>query len=150
MSRKPIAPWNFQVVKHQQCARPESQILSQKTVNSFQPCLWLLLMDHGASQVALVGPSYGAGRHKRLPREIPWRRAWQPTPVFLPGETNGQRRLAGYSPRDCKESGMTEATWHTCNRPWHYASLSPDKSLYTFFFKLSQWEDYCLVIGIKQ
>ena len=81
-----------------------------------------------------MGPSYGAGRHKRLPREIPWRRAWQPTPVFLPGETNGQRCLAGYSPKDCKESGMTEATWHTCHRPWHYASLSPDKSLYTFFF----------------
>ena len=29
---------------------------------------------------------------------IPWRRAWQPTPVFLPGEFYGQRSLAGYSP----------------------------------------------------
>ena len=29
-------------------------------------------------------------------REIPWRRAWQPTPVFLPGESHGQRSLAGY------------------------------------------------------
>ena len=28
---------------------------------------------------------------------IPWRRAWQPTPVFLPGESHGQRSLAGYS-----------------------------------------------------
>ena len=28
-------------------------------------------------------------------RKIPWRRAWQPTPVFLPGESHGQRRLAG-------------------------------------------------------
>ena len=28
----------------------------------------------------------------------PWRRAWQPTPVFLPGESHGQRSLAGYSP----------------------------------------------------
>ena len=40
------------------------------------------------------------------------------------------------NPKDCKESNMTGATWHTCNGPWHYASLSPDKSLYTFFFKI--------------
>ena len=30
--------------------------------------------------------------------KIPWRREWQPTPVFLPGESHGQRSLAGYSP----------------------------------------------------
>ena len=30
--------------------------------------------------------------------KIPWRRAWQPTPAFLPGECNGQWSLAGYSP----------------------------------------------------
>ena len=31
-----------------------------------------------------------------------WRRAWQPTPVFLPGESHGQRSLVGYSPWGCK------------------------------------------------
>ena len=31
-------------------------------------------------------------------RKIPWRRAWQPTPVFLPGESHEQRSLAGNSP----------------------------------------------------
>ena len=36
-----------------------------------------------------------------------WRRKWQPTPVFLPGKSHGQRRLAGYGPRGCKESDMT-------------------------------------------
>ena len=30
--------------------------------------------------------------------KIPWRRAWQPTPVFLPKESHGQRNLVGYSP----------------------------------------------------
>ena len=40
----------------------------------------------------------------------PWRRAWQPTPVFLPEESHGQRSLAGYSPWGHKESGTTEAT----------------------------------------
>ena len=36
-------------------------------------------------------------------RKIPWRRAWQPTPVFLPGEFHGQGRLESYSPRGRKE-----------------------------------------------
>ena len=36
------------------------------------------------------------------------RRKWQPTPVFLPGESHGQRSLAGYSPRGHKESDVTE------------------------------------------
>ena len=31
--------------------------------------------------------------------KIPWRRKWQPTPVFLPGKPHGQKSLAGYSPR---------------------------------------------------
>jgi len=31
-------------------------------------------------------------------RKTPWRRAWQPTPVFLPGKSHGQRSLAVYSP----------------------------------------------------
>ena len=33
--------------------------------------------------------------------KIPWRRKWQPTPVFLPGKTHGQRSLAGYSSWQC-------------------------------------------------
>ena len=40
--------------------------------------------------------------------KLPWRKKWQPTPVFLPGESHGQRSLAGYSPWGRKESGMTE------------------------------------------
>ena len=41
---------------------------------------------------------------------FPWRRAWQPSPIFLPGESHGQRSLAGYSPWGCKELDTTEAT----------------------------------------
>ena len=37
-----------------------------------------------------------------------WRRKWQPTPVFLPGEFHGQRSLAGYSPWGHKELDVTE------------------------------------------
>ena len=56
-------------------------------------------------------------RHKRhwfdpWVRKIPWRRAWQPTPVFLPGELHGQRSQVGYSAWGCKELDTTEATQH--------------------------------------
>ena len=47
--------------------------------------------------------------------KIPWRRAEQPTPVFLLGESHGERSLAGYSPQSCKESDMTEVTWHAAH-----------------------------------
>ena len=40
--------------------------------------------------------------------KIPWRRAWQPTPAFLPGESHGQKSLVGYSLWGLKESDMTE------------------------------------------
>ena len=39
-----------------------------------------------------------------------WRRKWQPTPVFLPGESQGQRSLVGFRLRGRKESDMTDAT----------------------------------------
>ena len=45
-------------------------------------------------------------------RKILWRRAWQPTPVFLPGESHGQRSLAEFSPYSCHESDTTKVTSH--------------------------------------
>ena len=42
--------------------------------------------------------------------KTPWRRAWQPTPVFLPGETDEQRSLAEYSTWGCTKSDMTKVT----------------------------------------
>ena len=50
-------------------------------------------------------------------RKIPWRRAWQPTPVFFPGESHGQRSLAGYSPQGCNELDATE---HACTYIYIY------------------------------
>ena len=46
--------------------------------------------------------------------KIPWRRKALPNPVFLPGDSLGQRSLAGYSPYGHKELDMTEAAKHTC------------------------------------
>ena len=49
-------------------------------------------------------------RHKRHGLDpwvwkMPWRRAWHPAPVFLPGKCHGQRSLAGYNPCGCKRVG---------------------------------------------
>ena len=41
-------------------------------------------------------------------RKIPWRREWPPTPLLLPGDFHGQRRLAGYSAWSHKETDLTE------------------------------------------
>ena len=43
---------------------------------------------------------------------MPWRRKWQPTPVFLPGESQGQRSLVGYNLWGHKESDTTERLIH--------------------------------------
>ena len=45
-------------------------------------------------------------------RKMPWRRKWQPTPVFLPGKSHGQRSLVGYSPWGHKESDTTVIKQH--------------------------------------
>ena len=41
-------------------------------------------------------------------RKSPWRWVWQSTQVLFPGESHGQRSLAGHSPWGCKELDMTE------------------------------------------
>ena len=46
-------------------------------------------------------------------RKFPWRREWQPTPVFLPGEVHGEMSLVGYSPWGHKESNTTKRLTHS-------------------------------------
>ena len=75
-------------------------------------------MGQGVSQVALAVKNLpacqgrGCERHwfDLWFRKILWRRKWQPTQVFLPGKSHGQRSLEGYSPWGHKESDMTEVT----------------------------------------
>ena len=50
-----------------------------------------------------------------------WRRKWQPTPVFLPGESHGQRGLVSYSLWGCKESDTTKQLTHT--HRWVFKTL---------------------------
>ena len=70
-----------------------------------------------ASQVALVVKNLLASAGRRMRHRfdpwvgrIPWRRVQQPTPVFLPGESHGQRSLVAYCPWGRKESATTEVT----------------------------------------
>ena len=84
---------------------------------SLPPGAVLFLYSCGSertSQVALVVKDLPAnaedcGFHPWVGK-IPWRRAWQPTPVFLPGESHGQGSPVGCSPWGHKESDTTEVT----------------------------------------
>ena len=52
-------------------------------------------------------------------RKIPWRRKWQPTPVFLPRESHGQRSLAGYGPWGCKSrTWLSDSSFY---QPGHFS-----------------------------
>ena len=82
--------------------------------------------------------------------KIPWRRRWQPTPVFLPGESHGRRSLAGYSPQGCKELDTTEATQHAHMPCYHIKCtdlgdiLFPQESCASRLCASSQDSDYPL------
>ena len=78
-----------------------------------------LIFPGGTSSWKLTCQCRRYRRHKRCWFD-PWvvkillRKAWQPTPVFLPGESHGPRSLAAYSPWGHKVLDMTEATENTC------------------------------------
>ena len=86
-----------------------------------QVCFLPLSMRWSSTAVQQVLPRWLSGkesacqcrRHRRRRfdpwvEKIPWRRPRQPTPVFLPGKSHGQRSLAGSSPWGRKESDRTE------------------------------------------
>ena len=92
-----------------------------------QPCL----QEEGI-QLITVRASLGAQMVKDPPtmqetwarslgREDPLEEAWQPTPVFLPGESHGQRSPVGHSPWGLKESDMTDQLIHT-----HHVIFTPE------------------------
>ena len=56
--------------------------------------------------------------------KIPWRREWQPTPLFLPEQFHGQRSLADPSPWGCKESDTIEQLTLTLSLPSRKARYS--------------------------
>ena len=71
--------------------------------------------------------------------KIPWRRAWQPTVVFLPGEFHGQRRLVGYGPWCCKEWTWLSNWTCTSSLTNTFAFPSPPRSWKVPFHSLLLW-----------
>ena len=75
--------------------------------------LWLFIFFHhlmgfpGGSVVKNL-PAVQETRFDPRAGKIPWRRKWQPIPIFLPGKSHGQRSLVGYSPWGWKESNTAE------------------------------------------
>ena len=77
-------------------------------INLFKGLPWWL----SGKRICLQCRSHRSCKFDLWVTKIPWRRKWQPTPVFLPGEFHGRRNLAGYRPQGCKESETTEETQH--------------------------------------
>ena len=89
---------------------------------SFSPCrslhgfLWWLCCKEPTCQCRRC-------RFDPWVRKIPWRRKWQPTPIFLPGESRRQRSLPGYSPRGFKGVGQDLATKQQQVSPQRYLNV---------------------------
>ena len=92
-------------------------------------------------------------RHRRLKfypwvGKMPWRRAWQPTSVFLPGKSHGQRSLAGYSPWGRKEMDMTCDWAHTHTRVYVYTRVYIYMYIHTHIYNWTYTQ--CIYIVLFQ
>ena len=94
--------WLFWCFKHC-CIHFQHLVSIDFCIKAWLPWVAQLVKNLRAMQETRFDP--GAGT-------IPWRRKWQPTPVFLCGESHGQRSLAGYSPKGCTESDTTKVIKH--------------------------------------
>ena len=84
----------------------------------------------GTASACNAGPGFNPWVGK-----ISWRRKWQPTPVFLPGESHGLISLVGYSPWGHKELDTTESLHftsllHVYNMQYYWHVLKPHVALY--------------------
>ena len=117
--------WNLDLSHRSSKSRPLTSI--PRCLSTSEPITRRKGKDHTAKMFTGVTGAYTAPpvaqMVKNLPamqktwvdpwiRNIPWRRKWQPTSEFLPGESLGPRSLVGYSPWGHKESDTTEATEH--------------------------------------
>ena len=87
--------------------------------------------------------------------KIPWRREWLPIPVFLPGESHGQRGLVGYSPWGRKESDTTERLHFTSLHTWSQIAIN-SLDCWIGFCIPSYWicfeflQYFCLTLWLQQ
>ena len=91
-----------------------------------------------------------AGASGSIPgsEKTPWRRAWQPTPGFLPGESHGQRSLVGYSPRGHRELDRTEPVPTSLSTSVSFSV--PVNFLFVSFFSLFRRVVKCFQIILQE
>ena len=100
----------YQIINN--CLRPSSDTVAKDTNTHTHTYIdrhifglpWWLSGKESICQHRRLGFSPGVTK-------IPWKRKWQPTPVFLPGESHGQRSLAGYSPWITKSWTRLATKW---------------------------------------
>ena len=81
-------------------------------------CLFVLTLDSIMGFLVAQMVKNPLAMQETWVEKIPWRRKWQPTPVFLPGKFHGQRCLVGYSPWGHQESDTTEQVGMKMNEGW--------------------------------
>ena len=75
--------------------RTNSDLSIYSNILNHKKCMEI--SSHSGKELAYQYRRYRRHRFDPWVGKIPWRRVWQPTPVFLPREHHGQRSLAGYS-----------------------------------------------------
>ena len=109
------------------CARiPSSKLVLELFECKESP--WQLGFKESAYNAGDSGLIPGSGRS-------PWRRKWQPTPVFLPGESHGQRSLVGYSLWGRKETHTTEQLHFRGKQTGQIGHLL----LFNYIYSLKSW-----------
>ena len=93
---------------HSQSSALNHYSLIQEFISKTKEKILLRTKVPGGSDGKRICLQYGRPRFDHWVCKIPWGREWQPTPVFLPGESHGQRSLADYSPWGHKDLDTTE------------------------------------------
>ena len=125
-SHPAISHPKFCIISHSYCVSISFSSL-ESFWDSISAFTTFLLIHSSTIQASLVAqmvknlPAMRETQFQSLDWEDPWRREWQSTPVFLLGESHGQRSLVGYSSWDHKESDTTE--WLTLSLSCIYKSL---------------------------
>ena len=130
--------WHSALRRMMSWPEPHSSIL---TSVAFPPWPWHVSGASLVTQMVKNPPQCRRPGFDPWVRRIPCRRQWLPTPIFLAGESLGQRSLEGYSPWGCKESDTTKQLTFS---HWH---LSSRLKMENFFFYIGE-QFYLVVIFI--
>ena len=104
-------------------------------------CPHRLVGQESACKAGRLGLTPGSGR-------FPWRRKWQPIPVFLPAESHGQRNLVGYSPSGHKSVRHDLASEHT--QTVTYVHASENSSIFSSMLLLIFYITVLCLISVLQ